>query len=195
MLADFCCKYFCPAGVSDKCPPNPVLANGTKCMNGRADNACAARGVCDGMSAECTVRAGQSNGDVCSWRPDDGLNIFRIDKIARIAALPAISPSLQSAAVGALRSLVRRKGRRPLAQQSMTSASYSNWGGRSSRASPLSVCQGQCLDSKCVMSVGKRGCCILPGSRLDDDAPSQPIDSKKKHRRRRGTEEDMYCWE
>src|SRR5690349_4325106 len=82
------CRCCLPAGVSDKCPPNPVMVNGTMCTDGKADNACAARGVCDGASTECKVRAKHNNGAVCPWRPDDDLNVFRKDKVARIAALP-----------------------------------------------------------------------------------------------------------
>jgi hypothetical protein len=137
--------------------------------------------------------------ELCAWRPDDDFNIFLQAKTARVTDLAtSIPPSLQHAAAGALRSLVKH-GRRPLAATSMNAVHASHWGGLS-RAKALSVCEGRCVSSKCVMGVAKKGCCILPGSRLEDDvkeAPNQPPGSQRQHhhKRPRGTEEDIYCWD
>jgi hypothetical protein len=138
---------------------------------------------------------------MCVWKPDDDFNIFQKEaRTTRIATLAtSIPPSLQHAAVGALRSLVKH-GRRPLAQTSMDAAHAPYWGGFG-RTKALSVCEGRCASSKCVMTVAKKGCCILPGSRLEDDikdSPNQPSGSKRQqhhHKRPRGTEEDIYCWD
>lgn len=192
-------------GVSDACPSfRSVKPKGARCSDNVEGNVCAASGKCDGVSDECRINKAAKNGVSCPWRPDDDFNVFKQAEV-HTAALPPLSTSLPTA-IGVLRHLVAR-GRRPLAVQSVNSAHYSLWGG-AAQARPLSVCEGQCSSSKCVMTVAKRGCCVLPGSRLDDDvaaAASAGSDKntadhpgakpRQRHRRRRGTEEDLYCWD
>jgi hypothetical protein len=68
-------------------------------------------------------------------------------------------------------------------------------------AKPLAVCEGKCMDTKCVMTVTSEGCCVLPGSRLDDDVDEVGTDGdedtwqSKGQKHERGTEEDLYCWD
>lgn len=186
---------------------------------------CAPVGECDGVTGECQG-ADRTQGETCEWSPDDEFNIFKkaythpaifgardvdvnVDETVRAdsevgtAALPAslspalqqlrpalqqLSPHLKQAAVGIFRSWARR-GRNVLGAQSPMSG-----------AKPLAVCDGQCMDSKCVMTVTSKGCCVLPGSRLDgDDEVGTDGDeetwSLKGQKHQRGTEEDLYCWD
>lgn len=200
-------------GETDKCPPSLVMANGTRCLSGPSDNVCAAAGQCDGLTGRCHVAdTQQTDGNMCAWTPEDAFNVFHketaADRTARIAAATAsltpalqqLSPHIQQFAAGALRSWAKRSGRALLGTTSISAAA--------ARGRPLAVCGGHCKDSKCVMSVGAKGCCILPGSRLDGDAGGEeeeeeaaggwsgPEEAGTKHRKQqRGTEEDLYCWD
>jgi hypothetical protein len=158
----------------------------------------------------------QTDGNMCAWTPEDAFNVFHketvADKTARIAAATAsltpalqqLSPHIQQIAAGALRSWAKRSGRALLGTTSIDAAAV--------RGRPLAVCGGQCKDSKCVMSVGAKGCCILPGSRLDGDAAGGEEEEEggeaaaggstglneagtRDRKQQRGTEEDLYCWD
>lgn len=202
------------------------MANGTRCVNGAPGNVCAAAGECDGVTGACHVSdRKQANSHTCAWSPGEAFNVFKkasraaaaADAAVHIAAVSKqltpvvkqltpqlqkqltpvvkqLTPKIQKFAVGALRNWARRAGRTTLAVDSVDNA-----------VNPLAVCEGVCRDSKCVMSVHSKGCCILPGSRLADELvetgdKEQAEDAAGgkeagKRAQRRGTEEDLYCWE
>lgn len=199
------------------------MANGTRCINGPPGNLCAAAGECDGVTGACHISdKKQANGNTCAWSPGEAFNVFKkasrtsaaADAAVHIAAVSKqltpvvkqltpqlqkqltpmvkqLTPKIQKFAVGALRNWARRAGRTTLAVDGIDVVN------------PLAVCEGVCRDSKCVMSVSSKGCCILPGSRLEDELlehDGQAEDAAKtteagKRAQQRGTEEDLYCWD
>lgn len=195
-------------GITDKCPPNPVSAKGAVCTNGLQGNVCAAQGECDGKSEECPAAETQNDGTKCAWLPDDDFNVFKHDTTTpHVSAFQSAVQTYLPTAVQLLSTLAARAqagtGRKLQSEQSMSSADSALFAvprsvGGSSKARPLGVCQGTCTSSKCVMTASRKGCCVLPGSRLAEDEEAStwtPTPKKAPKKLPRGTEEDLYCWD